>query len=462
MPRSLGSLWGLTYTQILTKVLPSMQKELQAAGLIPDLPKRPGHYVIGRQPPPYFKRPYNEPLKWDNVLTFMNGSAIEFISVDRPDLIAGGSYDYEMFDEAVYFPKDVHDTKAIPSLRGNLQYFGKNPLHGSRFYVSSQAWDPAGYWVEDQKWLKAKGGDFALDSENRLIPDPEVLFISGPSHDNRVVIGEKRLQDWEKLPEIVYDIEILAKRQEMVADAFYAEFDIRRHTYNQVSEYEYDEKNVFGVYVRREDTDRDPRLPLFLSFDFGTAFNSMLVAQYLPSDRELRFIREFFESSNMLIENILLPFCAYYENHPTKEVNLFGDPAGNKMQYLEQHNLFEKVADYLRKKGWSVFSEMTGRAYPAHRLKHQFINELLREQRETWPKIRINRHACKYLLTSMKNAPMGRKMRKVKTSERSSQAQETATHLSDAFDYQVYYHLFPICAGVQESSSKGGVRFGGR
>lgn len=462
MPRSLGSLWGLTYTQILTKVLPSMQKELQAAGLRPDRPKAPGHYVIGRQPPSYFRRPYNEPLRWDNVLTFLNGSAIEFISADRPDLIAGGSYDYEMFDEAVYFPQDVHDTKAIPSLRGNMQYFADSPLHGSRFYVSSQAWDPRGYWVEDQKWQKVKGGDFALDHEGKLIPNPEVLFITGPSHDNRVVIGDQRLSDWEKLPSLVYEIEILAKRQEKIADAFYERFDTRRHTYSHAAEYDYDEKNEFGVYVRREDTDRDPRLSLQLSFDFGTHFNSMLVSQYLPGDRELRILKEFFESSNMLLDNIVGPFADFYQNHPTKNVELFGDPAGNKLQYMEQINLFDKIADYLRARGWNVTNNMTGRQYPAHRIKHQFINELLAEQQETWPRVRINLYQCKYLLTSIKNAPMSRKMKKVKTSERRGQAQETATHLSDAFDYLLFYHLFPICAGVNQGAeeSGGGIRFG--
>lgn len=439
-----------------------MQKELQAAGLKPDQHGAPGHYVVGRRPPKYFKRPINEPLKWENVITFMNGSAIELISVDRPDLVAGGSYDYEMFDEAVYFPKDLHDTKAIPSLRGNLQYFGHTPLHGSRFYVSSQAWDPQGYWVEDQKWKKGKGGDFILDESGNLIPEEEVMFLTGPSHDNRVVIGDKTLAEWEKLPALTYEIEILAKRQELVHNAFYGEFDTRHHTYTHAAEYDYDEQNQFGIYVKREDTDRDPRLPLLVSLDFGVHFNSLVVGQFRYQDNELRILREFFESSNQLLENLIGPFADYYANHPTKEVELFGDPSGNKIQHMEQINLFEKIAEYLQKKGWRVTNNMGGRAYPEHKLKHQFINEVLKEEREGWPFIRIHFYRCKYLLTSIKNSPLTRKMKKDKSSEQRNQAQETATHLSDAFDYLLYYFLFPICAGVGQTGPSDGIRLGGR
>lgn len=465
MPGSLGSIWGLTYNQILTKVLPSAKKELMAIGLIQDRPGQPGHFIVGHKPPPYFKRPINEPLKWENVITFFNGTAVELISVDRPETIAGGSYDWMIFDEAVYFPKDVHDTKSIPSLRGNVQFFGDCHRHGRRLYLSSQAWDPAGYWVEDQKWLKDENGDLALDKDGERILDPNFLFIHGTSYDNVEILTKKTLALWRQtLPKLVFDVEIMAKRMEKLSDAFYDCFDPKIHTYYRAFEYSYNyEQNEFGIAVQKKDLDRNSKLPLMLSFDFGTNFNSLLVAQFHHKLNELRFINEFFESSNKLISNLVDPFCKAYENHTNKQVELFGDPAGNRVAHMENANLFEKVANYLRSKGWTVINRMSGKAYPLHKVRHQFINEVLAETNRKLARIRINVHRCKYLLTSIRNAPLTKNQKKRKTSERQNIPQETATHLSDAFDYITYYFLYPRARSSGSSESiGGGARFGKR
>jgi len=433
-----------------------------AMGLKQDRPGSPGHFCVGVKPPPYFKRPYNEPVRnWENTITFFNGSCVELISVDRQNTLAGGSYDYAIVDEGVYFPKAIHDAKLIPSMRGNVQYFGDCPFHGSRFYCSSQAWDPAGYWVEDQKWLRDTNGEFVLDEKGNKILDPEVLFVHGTSWDNRHILTEKTLNLWQRtLPRIVYDIEIMAKRYEKISNSFYERFDTKTHTYLKSFEYGYDyERNEFGVFTKKEDTDRDGRLGMKLSFDFGTNFNSMIVAQHHKSINELRIIREFFESSNQLITNLVEPFCKFYESHPTKIVELFGDPAGNKIGHMEKLSLFQKISDYLKSKGWRVINQMRGRAYPLHKVKHQFINEVLSETNHRMAKVRINMHACKFLLTSIKNAPMDKNFSKKKTSERQDIPQETATHLSDCFDYLVYYYLNSLRLST---SSGGGARLGSR
>jgi len=460
MPRSLGALWGLTYSQILTKILPSAKKKLMSFGLREDRPNAPGHFTIGRKPPTYFQRPHNEPLRWENVICLFNGSACEFISVDRPELIAGGSYDWMIWDEAVYFPKDIHDTKCIPSLRGNRRFFGKCAKHGSRVYTSSQAWSPDGYWVEDQKWLRNDNGDLAMDEEGKKVLDPDFTFIHGTSYDNKAILGEKTLALWRRtIPKLTYDIEILAKRLERISNAFYDEFEKTTHTYIKSYKYSYDyEENEFGTFVQKNDVDRDGRLPMELGLDFGTSFNSMIVAQHHPKINELRFINVFFESNNQLITKMIKPFCQKYKNHPTKKIYLYGDPSGNKVGHMDTVTLFKKVEDYLTEQGWRVENNMMGKAYPLHKIRHQFINEILSEQNINLPKIRINMIRCKYLLTSMQNAPMDKHFKKNKSSERSSIPQETATHLSDAFDYLVYYKFY----GMETNQAGGGMRIGGR
>lgn len=456
MPGSLGALAGLTYTQLLSKVLPSMQKEWTSVGLKVDRPKSRGHYVIGRQPPEYFRRPINEPLDWHNFITFMNGSAIEMISADRPDLMAGGSYDYMIIDEAVYFPKDAHDVKMIPSLRGNAPIFGKSPLHGSRLYVSSQAWEPDGYWVEDQKYLRDEQDAVRIDSKGQPMLRKDVHFVHGTSWDNVAILGKKTISEWKRtLPSSTYDIEIMARRQEKVADAFYKYFERRKHCYTPTSDYDYDEQNEYGIYVKREDADRHPGLPLIWSFDFGVTFNSLVSAQFLPDKPEIRFLRNFYESSNDLLDGLVDQAANFYRNHGERIVHLYGDPSGNKIEHMQSISLFEKIEARLRSLGWQVENHMAGKAYPEHRLKHQFINELLKEQRP-WARVRYNLFACKELLTSMSAASMTDKMKKNKSSERQQRDQATATHLSDAHDYLLYYFLYPMCDENGFSQEQGG------
>ena len=443
MPRSLGSLWGLTYSQILTKILPAAKKQLIQLGFKEDRKNQPGHFTIGRKPPPYFKLPYNETQRWENTLCFFNGSGVEFISADRPELIAGGSYDYGIFDEAVYFPKSVHDVKAIPSFRGNRRYFSKCPKHGRRIYTSSQTWDPSGYWVEDQKYLRDENGELLYDQNHKKQLDPDIEFIHGTSYDNIAVLGAKTLALWKKtLPTAVYDIEIMAKRSGKIKGGFYEHLNQKKHTYIKSIEYGHSfEKSEFGVYVKKKDTDRVTDLPLILGFDFGTSFNSLVVGQHIPDANELRTIREFFEASNELIDDLVDPFIEFYSTHKNKFVLLYGDPSGNKIGQMEKLNLFQQIEERLVSKGWKVDNRMIGRAYPLHKVKHQFLNTLLKGEEDDLPRVQINLFACKFLLTSMKHAPLNKYSKKGKASERSGQPQETATHLSDAWDYLTYYYL---------------------
>lgn len=466
MPRSLGALWGLTFNQLETKVLPSMIKEWHTNGLKQDRPGSPGHFVIGRRPPPYFKRPYNMPVRWENVITFFNGAAIELISMDRPDTIAGGSYDYFLFDEAVYTDKEIHDQKAIPSLRGNVQHFYRCPRHGRKMYVSSQAPDPSGYWVEDQKYLRSEEGEMVLDEEQNPILDLNTLFIHGTSWDNEAILTRKTLLMWRRtMRQDIYDLEIMATRSEANGQLFYSEFRPAKHTYIKSYGYDYDyERNPFGLYTAKRDIDRDPELPLRLSLDFGTRFNSCSVAQHHLELNELRFINQFFESSNALIENMIKAVCDFYENHATRVIHLYGDPAGNKLNHMDEQNLYDKVEEYLQSRGWTVVNHMDGRAYPLHRTRHTFINDVLAEKDDTLIKVRINKIRCKYLTTSIRNAPMGKDGKKGKGSERSNQNQETATHLSDTFDYMIFYGFFDQFNSslVGDASTHGGARFGNR
>ncbi len=446
MPRSLGALWGLTYNQILTKVLPSFKKMLLNMGLKEDTPRSPGHFVIGRKPPRYFKAlPYNEPQKWDNVLLLFNGSAIEFISVDRPDTGRGGSYDYMIVDEAVYMPKNVHDEVALYSIRGNNRYFKGCPFHGQRLYVSSQSWTKEGFWVEDQKYQRDKQGNIKKGSDGRKLTRKNVAFFHGTSWDNVAVLGEDKIRSWEEeSPPLTYAIEIMSERKEVTGELFYERFNKAHHTY--IDCYDYDlghELSGGGVYVKKFDKDRNTKLPIDLSFDFGDRYNVCKVFQHHPHTNEVRLLNTLDEPSNKLITGLCKRFTDTYKHHNCKVVTLYGDPSGNRKKMEEQLSYYEEIAVALRAAGWTVHIEMFGRGYPAHSIKQEFINKILAETESNLPKLRINAVKCRNTINVMGHVKMSDKKKKDKSSERSKKIHPSqATHGSDALDYYLVFKFY--------------------
>lgn len=458
MPGSLGTLGGPTYNQLLTKMLPSAKKMLLASGLKEDRPGDPGHFVIGKKPPAHFRTPINAPLKYEYVITMFNGSALELVSQDRPDAARGGSYDYKLYDEAVLMKKAFHDEIDIYTLRGNDHIFGDKPRHGMRVYMSSQAHSSLGYWVEDQKYLRDGNGDIILGSYGEPQLDPDVIAVTATSYDNVKILGEKTLRMWKKTTTpAAWDIEVMSKRAGKLPNGFYPAFNSKVHTYMGGYEYDYDDKSEFGIYVKRQDVDRNPKLPLILAADFNAVQNTLLVAQ--EQDDTLRFLNEFYASGNRSSYEWLTPFLDYYQNHNEKVIFLYGDPGGNKQASMEQHTSFEKMTEVLVDAGWEVHLMVKGKGYPGHRERHYFIDDILKEKRQELPKIQIHYSRCRWLVTSIENAPILPSFQKDKRSENQDIDQRIATHGSDAFDYLLFYRYHQ---GSKHAKATRRVRFGSK
>jgi hypothetical protein len=458
MPGSLGTLGGPTYNQLLTKMLPSAKKMLIASGLKEDRPGDPGHFVIGKKPPPHFRTPINAPLKYEYVITMFNGSALELVSQDRPDAARGGSYDYKLYDEAVLMKKEFHDEVDIFTLRGNDHIFGNSPRHGMRVYMSSQAHSSLGYWVEDQKYLKDDNGDILYDPDGEPRLDPDVIAVTATSYDNIKILGEKTIRMWKKTASpTAWDIEVMSKRGGKLPNGFYPGFNPKAHTYMGGFEYDYDDKSEYGIYVKRQDVDRNPKLPLILSADFNAVQNTLVVAQ--EQDDTLRFLNEFYAAGNRSSYEWLDPFLEYYSNHQEKVIFLYGDPGGNKKASMEQMSSFEKMIEVLVDGGWDVRLMVKGKSYPGHRERHYFIDDMLKGKRERLPSIQIHYTRCRWLISSIENAPILPDFRKNKKSENQDIDQRLATHGSDAFDYLVFYRYYQ---GGKASAPRKRVRFGSR
>ena len=170
MPRSVTAITGRTFGQIYTRTLPSSLKFLELLGYQKDK-----DYVIGVKPHSQWIKPYETITKYDNFISFSNGTGFLLLSQEREGSARGPNIDREIVDEAITLHKDRYDQEVSPANRGNEEHFGKtsgNPVpqhHGFR-YVSSM---PYG---QDQKWLldfgnyyQQEAGIFLFDIWNRIV-----------------------------------------------------------------------------------------------------------------------------------------------------------------------------------------------------------------------------------------------------------------------------------------------------
>lgn len=143
------------------------------------------------------------------------------------------------------------------------------------------------------------------------------------------------------------------------------------------------------------------------------------------------------------LSDLVKKFIDYYEAHSCKEVNLYHDRSGYKAEANSKTTLAQDVENQLRAAGWKVHNRTPNTNNPAHILKFRLINDILAEATLGLPTIRINQDNCPNLIISMENAGLNHKgdaFEKDKSSERSTIVlQEHATHLSDCFDYLLWW-----------------------
>lgn len=434
MPRSKGFILGLTYNQILTKFLPPMIDMWTRLGLKEhESSKRPGHYVIGKQPPSNWERPYLPPRKYENVISFFNGRCVEMLSFERTNSGLGGSYDDAFYDEAVLLDKTRHDKEIRPMIRGNIYRFSGNPRHQQQIYTSTQSWLQKGYWVPDMA--------LQVDPDDPLA----MFYIESTTYDNIAVLGQQYIKDLERdLPYWTFQVEVMNRRLTRAVTGFYDEFKEDKHLY--FDSFYYDNDALSGMLVTKGDRDYNPEMPLAISFDFGARFTCCTVHQ---EDRDAngrpieRVINCFYrkrdnsqEQSRSLIAQVVEDFVSYYRNH-RQMIHIYGDRNGNNMQANATTTYYQEIEKLLRGQGYTCQNMVHGLdAY--HSVKHYAINRMLSEADPHLPLIRINQNRCKDLIISIQNAPVLEDYKKDKSSERKDMPQEHATHLSDAFDAYFY------------------------
>lgn len=433
LPRSKGFICGLTYQQILNNFLPPMIELWEMLGLHEDV-----HFVVGKTPPKDFARPYNRPKKYDNVITFYNGTCVVPISMDRKDLARGGSYDWGIFDEAVLINKERHDKEIIPMMRGNEKRYNHH-RHKSLVYLSSQSWLPSGNWVPAMR--------HQMDLEN----NPRgVHYVESTAADNAAVGGQAYIERMRaKLPVVTFNVEILNQLVEQVPDCFYESFS-EGNLYSDSYGYDFNDQYLLRSLVRN--ADYDPKAMLAFSFDFGGSICCATVHQ--ADNKAERTINALYRKRDLatpqdksLISLLVEDLIQEYKGHGNL-IEIWGDRNGNNRQANSAITIYEEIMNMLRAAGLHpVLKVQPGLLDPAHITRHYVANRLLSGLEKSAPQVLINQNRCKPLIISLQTAPVTMDLKKDKRSEdpKSGTPQEQATHFSDCFDnYYVkkYMHLF--------------------
>jgi hypothetical protein len=444
LPRSRGYFVGATYTQIITKFLPAIMDVWDRMGVTEYDPEtKQGDYVVGLKPPRHFKKPYVKVKKYTNLISFRNGSYIEMLSMDRPDLNLGGSYDWGIVDEVQNINEFKLNKDYIVATRGNSFRYN-SPLHHTIILNGTRPWTLSGQWIYKYKELANSNPD-------------KYLFLERTSFDNKEALGQNYFDTQKEiLSEVMYQVEILNKKVEILSDGFYPNFSEDRHTY--LSSYHYDNEIVGGraslTEFRPASSDYDPSLPLEISFDFGANVTCMLIAQ--EHKNELRFIDMFHASRSssaivpsadepkQLLQRVVAQFVNKYGKHPNK-VMIWGDYSGHNKSDRAPSS-YEVVEGLFQKAKINYINKVEKTTNPKHAKKYFVINDILEKTVDLVPAIKINKSTCGELILSIQISPVDDDFSKDKRSERDTNLPPSMqTHYSDAFDYILwgkYHHRF--------------------
>ncbi len=506
MPRSITSITGQTYGQLLTRTLPSTFKYLESVGYKRYEPKEGGHYVIGAKPPKHFLTPYEPVLKYENFISFSNGTGYLLLSQERIGSARGPNVDREIVDEALTLNKERYDQETSPTNRGNEEHFGilsKNKVtqhHGFR-YVSSMPFMPEQKWLlEYASYYEEEAGIRLFEIWNRIVKlqldvisaykqedkslfrdlwnetvrlkkqiipfvsKNGLLFTLANAFDNIRNLGMSYIvREYDKQSLLTFMIEILNWVIDKVEDSYYA-LETNRHVYyhaqNEAFIRAYAQNTNFDfakleITDSRFDTDCNTNKPLEVVPDWGARISLFSVGQ----EHHFNFvnniiepvdciINEFFvkpeESTNVMIDQLVDDFCAYYTHHQCKEIIYFRDRYGDHRQPNTRSSkpYNEQAVDRFIRNGWRVTTRQHKGMEPPHHEKYLLWANILKGDNPIFPKIIINGKNCKYTLISMNNTSVMEKdgrFEKNKRSERSKNVlPEEATHFSDAVDKRIW------------------------
>lgn len=465
MPRGVTTLTQATYGQALTKTLPSTFKMLEQLGYRRyDSKTRTGDYVVCRQPPDGWYRPYEQLLSYEHCICFSNGHVAYILTQDGNS--RGPNADYNITDEALTLDKEKFDQEAAPTNRGNEHIFGRRSAHpvykhhGNTF-LSSMPYEPQQKWLlEPSAYYEKERGIALVETWNRIVKlqlqlvqakidgdagqfretwnetvrlrrtiQPFVsqdgtLFMLASIFDNVANVGMGYIVNQYKIMDrLTFMIEILNYIVDRIDNCYYQLDDHHKYVQptNDAFIRDFAENTDFDWQQlshtdSRMDADCQPNQPLEVSVDWGSAASFLEVAQpshYDWAAREVtervvdNTINEFFvkrsEENDTEVNALVDRFCHYYRYHPCKIVDYYRDRYGDARRANSRKTYNELAMERLVRNGWTVRQHVHAGMEPPQHDKYLLWSYIAAETDRRFPLKRFNATKCKYILISMNN-----------------------------------------------------------
>jgi hypothetical protein len=484
LPRSGGGIVGSTFQQLLTRTLPGTLKALADQGF-----KRNVHYFIGRKPPKSagFKEPVIEPVSYDHVISWYNGSVQYLISQDVPGSSNSLTLQYILGDEAKFLNFDKLKDETFPANGGFKGPWKNSPWLNSMLFTSDMPTSKKGSWLLK---YQDKMDPLVIDAIKSLVKNIYELKQKQPTEwnqrrirelslqlaklrsiavyyrevstiENVQILGAKYIAQMKRdLPPLIFATSILCIKPGKLKDGFYPSlrdghfYTAFDNSYLQGLDYNFDKAQQQSCI---QDADVDLTRPICVAFDYNANINWLICGQ--QQGIKALVLKSFYVKYQRKLREIVDDFCDYYRTHLTREVIYYFDTTALGSNYaVSDEDFAAAICSQFEKNHWSVQRIHMGNPI-RHDEKYSIIDQALKGQKYLFPMINEpNNEALKISLeqAGVKIGPLGFKKDKdgEKLIENEEDLLEHRTDGSDGFDTLLLGMFFHPQA--MHSSSSGG------
>lgn len=463
MPGSSGGIVVPTYRHGLTNTIPGVFTAFNRWGY-----KEGIHYVIGKVPPPHFKKPIIRPFSYDRVISFVNGSVAILISQDRTGVSNSLTLSWLLVDEAKFIDYRKLKEETLPANGGIKSFFGRHSCNHSLMILSDMPQTKRGSWFlnyEDkmdrelievikglifESWrlreaYKRNPSDSTFkrlricDRELNQLRSVATFYKEYSSIENIQLLGENYIRQMKRdLTPLTFQTSILCKRIGIARDGFYSclserlFYDADDLDYLDSLGYDVAEADLHAV----ADNDIRPELPLCIGMDYNADINWIVAGQ--PVHNRLNVLKSFYTKYERKLPELVSDFCRYYNSHKNKKVIFYYDSTAIGRNAANPTTYHSVVMECFKQNGWEVRDIYIGQPM-RHDQKYLLINQAFKGRQRLTPY--FNRHNNEDLLVAMQSAGVERGrlgFRKDKSGEKLAESEEDLlqfrTDGTDAFD----------------------------
>lgn len=401
MPGSAVGIVCATFQQALTRTLPGTFYALEEMGY-----KRNLHYYVGVKPPKSagFAKPLREPVSYDRVISWYNGTVWYLISQDVPGSANSLTLQSVMGDEAKFLDFEKLKSEVFPANGGHPGPWRGCPWLNSMLFMSDMPTGKRGSWFmtyEDKATPEIIQAIelclqeiYRLSSTGSLTPYQErqlaeyrrdlaalrseaVLYLECSSIENVMVIGEKYIREMKRtLPPLVFLTSILCIKPGKLKGGFYPGLT-DSHIYTDFNNAHlelvgYDFKRAERLDCK-QDADLIKGQPICVAFDYNANINWLVCGQTVG--RKMRTLKSFYVKYERKLRELVDDFCEYYAAHDCREVVYYYDSTALGNNYaVNDKDFASTVCDQFFQNGWSVERKYVGSPMK-HTDKYHLIHE---------------------------------------------------------------------------------------